>query len=63
MATTVSINRAGKVRAQTPVVPKADKPKKKTGRAALRLKYQTRVEKGYFEAKGKIKFNAAAIKK
>lgn len=58
MAQTISINRAGKVRAQTPVIPKTEKPKSKTGRAALRVKYAIRKEKGYFEARGQIKLNA-----
>lgn len=37
-----SLARAGKVRNQTPKVPKQEKPKKKTGRAAQRAKYNRR---------------------
>ncbi|KAI4291653.1 small subunit ribosomal protein S30e [Pancytospora philotis] len=58
MAATISINRAGKVRAQTPVVEKADKPRAKTGRAAIRRKYNRRLEMGYFELRGKVKMNS-----
>lgn len=58
MATAISVNRAGKVRAQTPVMQKTEKPKKKTGRAALRVKYLSRKEKGYFDAKGQVKLNS-----
>lgn len=57
MATAVSINRAGKVRNHTPFCPKKEKPKAKTGRAALRAKYMRRLEMGYFEMQGKIKMN------
>jgi len=58
MASAISINRAGKVRAQTPVTPKKDKHRAKTGRAALRAKYMKRLEMGYFESRGRVKFNA-----
>ena len=37
-----SLARAGKVRGQTPKVPKQDKKKKPTGRACKRLKYNRR---------------------
>ena len=37
-----SLARAGKVRGQTPKVAKMDKPKKPTGRAFQRLKYNRR---------------------
>jgi small subunit ribosomal protein S30e len=37
-----SLARAGKVRGQCPKVPKQEKPKKQTGRAAQRLKYNRR---------------------
>lgn len=62
MAKAISINRAGKVRSHTPVCPKKEKPKAKTGRAALRAKYENRVKLGYFEAKGKIKMNVNTVK-
>lgn len=58
MAAVISINRAGKVRAQTPTVEKADKPRAKTGRAAIRKKFERRMEMGYFEKKGNIKLNS-----
>lgn len=57
MAATISINRAGKVRAQTPVVEKTDKPRAKTGRAAIRRKFNRRTEMGYFEQRGNVKMN------
>ncbi|KAL6120318.1 hypothetical protein NUSPORA_02966 [Nucleospora cyclopteri] len=53
----ISINRAGKVRAQTPQVAKTDKPRRKCGIAAVRRKYMKRLEMGFFEAKGKVKLN------
>eukprot|EP00887_Chlorella_sp_A99_P002037 scaffold18.g2037.t1 len=37
-----SLARAGKVRGQTPKVPKQEKAKKKTGRAMKRIKYNRR---------------------
>jgi len=37
-----SLARAGKVRAQTPKVPKQEKPKSKTGRAKKRMLYNKR---------------------
>lgn len=58
MAATISINRAGKVRAQTPVVEKADKPRAKTGRAAIRRKFMRREEMGYFTMRGNVKLNS-----
>lgn len=58
MATAISINRAGKVRAQTPVVEKADKRRAKTGRAAIRRKFMRREELGYFEKRGDVKLNS-----
>ncbi|CAG2101145.1 unnamed protein product [Medioppia subpectinata] len=45
---------AGKVRAQTPKTPKMEKARKKTGRAALRIKFARRSETDYFAAKGKL---------
>lgn len=57
MAATISINRAGKVRAQTPVVEKTDKHRAKTGRAAMRAKFLKREELGYFAKRGNIKLN------
>lgn len=57
MATAISINRAGKVRSHTPVCPKKIKEKALTGRAAIKAKYNKRLEMGYFEMKGKIKMN------
>ncbi len=57
MATAISINRAGKVRAQTPVVEKMDKKRSLTGRAALRAKFKARAELGYFEKNGNISMN------
>ncbi|ORD97951.1 hypothetical protein A0H76_1958 [Hepatospora eriocheir] len=53
----ISINKAGKVRAQTPVVKKAIKHRKKTGRAAKRVKFEKRIEMGYFTNNGLVKFN------
>lgn len=58
MATVISINRAGKVRAQTPVVEKTEKPRPKTGRAAVRQKFNRRTEMGYFDQRGNIKLNS-----
>lgn len=58
MAAAISINRAGKVRAQTPVVEKADKRRAKTGRAAVRAKFHRREEMGYFTKRGNIKLNS-----
>lgn len=58
MATVISINRAGKVRAQTPVVEKTDKPRAKTGRAAVRQKFNRRTEMGYFDQRGNVKLNS-----
>lgn len=58
MATVISINRAGKVRAQTPVVEKKDKKRALTGRAAVRAKYLARQEIGYFEKKGNVSMNS-----
>ncbi|KAI5169379.1 small subunit ribosomal protein S30e [Pancytospora epiphaga] len=60
MAATISINRAGKVRAQTPVVEKTDKPRAKTGRAAIRKKFNKRTEIGYFEQRGNVRMNSNA---
>ncbi|KAI5152504.1 small subunit ribosomal protein S30e [Enteropsectra breve] len=62
MASAISINRAGKVRAQTPACPKIEKPRAKTGRASLRNKYNRRCEMGYFEARGKVALNSNASK-
>jgi small subunit ribosomal protein S30e len=53
----ITINRAGKVRKQTPQCPKKDSARRKTGRAAIRKKFTKRMEIGYFEANGKIKMN------
>lgn len=48
-----SLARAGKVRGQCPKVAKQDKPKKPTGRALKRLKYNRRfVNVGEFYANG-----------
>lgn len=57
MAAAISINRAGKVRAQTPVVEKMDKPRAKTGRAAIRRKFMKREELGWFSMRGNVKLN------
>ncbi|ORD93793.1 hypothetical protein ECANGB1_1560 [Enterospora canceri] len=53
----VSINRAGKVRGQTPQIAKSEHPRKKTGRAAIRGKYERRMELNWFEGKGRIRLN------
>lgn len=58
MATVISISRAGKVRAQTPVVEKKDKRRAKTGRAAIREVFKRRNETGYFEPGAKVKMNS-----
>ena len=50
-----SLARAGKVRGQTPKVPKQDKKKKPTGRAMKRIKYNRRfvnVVVGFGKKKG-----------
>ena len=53
----ISINRAGKVRGQTPHCAKTEKPRAKTGVAAKRKKFNKRTEMGWFEAEGRIKLN------
>lgn len=58
MATAISINRAGKVRAQTPVVPRQEKPRQLFGAALKRAKYLKRLEMGWFDSNGKMKLNA-----
>jgi small subunit ribosomal protein S30e len=45
------------VRNQTPKDPVIEKERKKTGRCSKRLKYERRLEAGYFEANGKIRYN------
>ncbi|EED42420.1 SSU ribosomal protein S30E [Enterocytozoon bieneusi H348] len=53
----VSINRAGKVRGQTPHVAKKEKPRRKTGAAAKRIKFNKRLELGWFNEKGRVRLN------
>ncbi|OQS55798.1 hypothetical protein EHP00_1621 [Ecytonucleospora hepatopenaei] len=53
----ISINRAGKVKGQTPQVAKTEKPRKKTGAAAIRRKFNKRTELGWFEGKGRVRLN------
>lgn len=60
MAKVVSLNRAGKVRKQTPKVEKADNKKMKCGRARKREKYEKRNEGGLFETR-KMKFNPQSV--
>lgn len=57
MASMIPINKAGKVRHQTPKDPKVEKERGKFGRCGRRLKYERRNEMGYFEAAGKMKMN------
>ncbi|KAI5172612.1 small subunit ribosomal protein S30e [Nematocida sp. LUAm3] len=59
MAKAISLNKTGKVRGVTPKVAKADKPKKKKGRAAKRTLYEKRVTAGYFE--GTMKMNSQEV--
>ncbi|TBT96642.1 ribosomal protein S30 [Hamiltosporidium tvaerminnensis] len=56
MAKVVSLNRAGKVKGQTPKVEKQEKEKGKTGRAKKRMLYEHRSKGGLFET-GKMKMN------
>ncbi len=56
-AAAISISKAGKVRGQTPEVPKMEKPRAKTGRAALKQKYLKRLDLKWFELDGKVKLN------
>ncbi|EJW04409.1 hypothetical protein EDEG_01357 [Edhazardia aedis USNM 41457] len=60
MAKAVTLNRAGKVRKQTPKVEKADKRPPKTGRGRKREKYEKRLALGLFEFK-KVKFNEQTL--
>lgn len=60
MANVVSLNRAGKVRKQTPKVEKADNKRKKTGRARKRELYEKRDEAKLFETR-KMKFNPQQV--
>nr|7QCA_SEE Chain SEE, eS30 SEE [Spraguea lophii 42_110]7QJH_REE Chain REE, eS30 [Spraguea lophii 42_110]7QJH_SEE Chain SEE, eS30 [Spraguea lophii 42_110]8BR3_SEE Chain SEE, eS30 [Spraguea lophii 42_110]8P5D_SEE Chain SEE, eS30 [Spraguea lophii 42_110]8P60_REE Chain REE, 40S ribosomal protein S30 [Spraguea lophii 42_110]8P60_SEE Chain SEE, 40S ribosomal protein S30 [Spraguea lophii 42_110] len=55
MAKAISLNKAGKVRGQTPKVEKSEKEKALTGRAAWRAKFKRRQE--LFTGVGKFKFN------
>lgn len=60
MAKAISLNRAGKVRKQTPKVEKAEKKKTKCGRARKREKYEKRLEAQLFETR-KMKFNPQSV--
>lgn len=53
----VSINRAGKVRGQTPQIAKKEKPRAKTGCAAVLLKFYRRESLGWFESKSRVRLN------
>ncbi|AFM99253.1 ribosomal protein S30 [Encephalitozoon hellem] len=54
---TITINKAGKVRNQTPKDPVVEKERKKCGRCRQRLKFEKRNDMGYFEVAGKMKLN------
>ncbi|KHN69751.1 ribosomal protein S30 [Ordospora colligata] len=58
MAGAITINKAGKVRNQTPKDPVKDKERKVCGRSRQRLRFEKRSEIGYFDANGKMKLNA-----
>ncbi|EOB15284.1 hypothetical protein NBO_6g0036 [Nosema bombycis CQ1] len=60
MAKQISLTKTGKVRNQTPKVPKQEKRRSRTGRARQRRVYEHRVEIGYFECNGKMKLNIKA---
>lgn len=53
----ISINRAGKVKGQTPQVAKTEKPRKRKGHAAVKRKFNKRTELGWFEGKGRVRLN------
>ena len=56
MATKANLSRAGKVSNSTPKVEKTEKPRKLTGRAATRERYEKREANGYFT--GRMKMNS-----
>ncbi|PVV03464.1 hypothetical protein BB560_002049 [Smittium megazygosporum] len=57
-----SLTRAGKVRSQAPKVEKTDKPKKKTGRALKRIKYNRRFVTAAAFPGAKVRMNPAPAK-